>query len=148
MVPKTGPLSNAVICNPANGFNTQQYHFLNTSFDGLVPDPTSGTGNFTCAQIDGSTILSFSRGINNGNAADAQILTYSPTNVMWAIGKGNVYNATHPNMDSVAVNLLSVPVYANSATLTSGLTLNWNVSGSRFDFQAVLMQLAWYVCVD
>ena len=142
MVPKTGPLSNAVICNPANGFNTQQYHFLNTSFDGLVPDPTSGTGNFTCAQINGVTVMTFSRGINNGNPADAQISTVLPTSVMWAIGNGNVYNATHPSMDSVAVNLAG-PVYANSVTLTSGLTLNWNVVGSRLDFQAVLTSIAW-----
>ena len=105
MVPESDPLSNAVICSPGAGFETQQYHFLNTSFEGLVPDPTPGTGNFSCSQVDGITIMTFSRGVDNGNPADAQISKLFATNVMWAIGQVNVFGSLHPHMDSLPVHL-------------------------------------------
>jgi len=43
------------------------------------------------------------------------------------------------------VQLLPTVTYAYSATLAPGLVLNWNVVGSRLDFQAVYSGVAWYV---
>ena len=54
------------------------------------------------------------------------------------------YNPTHPAMDSVAVTLVP-PTYANTVSLTTGLTLNWNIVGDRLDFQAVYSGIAWCV---
>ena len=45
-------------------------------------------------------------------------------------------------MDSVSVTLLP-STFANTVSLTTGLTLNWNVVGSRLDFQAVYLGTAW-----
>ena len=45
-------------------------------------------------------------------------------------------------MSSVPVTLVA-PTYANTVSLTTGLTLNWNVVGSRLDFQAVYLGTAW-----
>ncbi len=55
------------------------------------------------------------------------------------------YNPTHPAMGSTPVQLLPTVTYAYSATLAPGLVLNWNVVGSRLDFQAVYSGVAWYV---
>ena len=52
------------------------------------------------------------------------------------------YNPTHPAMGSVAVALVPV-TYAYNATLAPGFVLNWNVVGSRLDFQAVYSGVAW-----
>ena len=52
------------------------------------------------------------------------------------------FNPTKPNMDSVSVTLLP-STFANTVSLTTGLTLNWNVVGSRLDFQAVYLGTAW-----
>jgi len=46
-------------------------------------------------------------------------------------------------MDSVPVSFFGSVVYANTATLTAGLTLSWNVVGSRLDLQAVYTGMAW-----
>ena len=54
------------------------------------------------------------------------------------------YNPTHPAMDSIAVTLVP-PTYANTVSLTTGLTLNWNIVGDRLDFQAVYSGVAWCV---
>ena len=74
-----------------------------------------------------------------------QVSTYALTSVMWAIGASNTFGSEYPTtMKARLVNLLSVPVFANTFQLADSLTLNWNVVGSRLDFQAVLQQLAWY----
>ena len=52
------------------------------------------------------------------------------------------YNPTHPAMDSVEVTLVP-PAYTNTVSLTTGLTLNWNIVGDRLDFQAVYTGVAW-----
>jgi hypothetical protein len=82
-------LSNAVICNPANGTFVQQYRFMNASFAGIVADVTTGTTDMICWQANGLTGMSWSRWVNNGNPTDAQVSATGPTNVMWAIGKSN-----------------------------------------------------------
>ena len=55
------------------------------------------------------------------------------------------YNPTSPGMGSTPVVLIPA-VYANTVTLTAGLTLSWNVVGSRLDLQAVYTGIAWWVC--
>ena len=52
------------------------------------------------------------------------------------------YNPTHPAMDSVQVTLFPSS-YTNTVSLTTGLTLNWNIVGDRLDFQAVYLGTAW-----
>ena len=52
---------------------TQQYDFVNASYAGIVPHATSGTGNFSCSQSNGVTVMTWSRGISNGDATDAQV---------------------------------------------------------------------------
>jgi hypothetical protein len=54
------------------------------------------------------------------------------------------YNPTHPAMDSVQVTLFPSS-YTNTVSLTTGLTLNWNIVGDRLDFQAVYSGVAWCV---
>ena len=73
MAGPTNAKSNAVICSPGAGFMTQQYDFVNASYAGIVPHATSGTGNFSCSQSNGVTVMTWSRGINNGDATDAQV---------------------------------------------------------------------------
>jgi hypothetical protein len=137
-------ISNAVICSPANN-TIGQFQFVNASFAGIVPDNTAGTTNMSWSQANGQTIMTWSRNVNNGNPSDAQVSTTGLTWVMWAIGKSNDYNPTHPAMSSVGVPLVPV-VYANTVTLTSGLVLNWNlVGGSRLDLQAVYSGSLWCV---
>ena len=46
MVGPASARSNAVICNPANNFTTQQYVFENASFVGIVPQPSTGETGF------------------------------------------------------------------------------------------------------
>ena len=138
------PYSNAVLCSPGGGVLMQQYHFLSPSFAGIVPDPTPGTSGLACSQNNGQTVMQWTRGVNNGNPADAQVVTNGTTNIIFAVGRGSVFNATFPDMDGLAVTLVPT-VYANSASLTPGLTLNWNVNGDSIDFQAVFEGSAWCV---
>ena len=53
------------------------------------------------------------------------------------------YNPIHPAMGAVPVQLVPAVSYAYNATLTPGFVLNWNVVGSRLDFQAVYSGVAW-----
>jgi hypothetical protein len=53
------------------------------------------------------------------------------------------FNSMTPAMASVQVVLVPPVGYANNATLAPGLVLNWNVVGSRLDFQAVYSGVAW-----
>ena len=145
MVGPAGSTSNAVICSPGADFSVQQYDITGASFAGIVPHPTSGTGNFSCLQKNGVTVMTWSRGVNNGDPNDAQVSTYALTNVIWAIGSSNVFNSTKPNMGNTPVNLMAVPVYKYSVPLTSGLTLNWNVNGNSLQFQAILADTKWCV---
>ena len=63
--------------------------------------------------------------------------------MIWAIGKNNVFSASSdPHMDSTNV-ALSGQSYAHTATLTSGLTLNWNVVGDALQLQAVYSGVDW-----
>ncbi len=142
MVGPASAQSNAVICSPANQ-TIRQYVIQAASFAGIVPQNTSGTTGFSLSQANGFTVMTWTRGANNGAASDAQIATWAPTNVIWAIGKTNVFSDDGASMDSMAVNLAGAPSYVNSVTLTSGLVLSWNVSGSTFQFQAVLNQSVW-----
>ncbi len=66
--------------------------------------------------------------------------------VLWLVARGVCdadYNPTHPAMGSTPVQLLPTVTYAYSAALAPGLVLNWNVVGSRLDFQAVYSGVAW-----
>jgi len=60
------------------------------------------------------------------------------------VGRGPTFNASFPDMDGTAVALVP-PVFAYNATLAPGLLLQWNVVGSRLDFQAVYSGVAWCV---
>ena len=145
MVGPAGSTSNAVICSPGADFSVQQYDITGASFAGIVPHPTSGTGNFSCLQKNGVTVMTWSRGVNNGDPNDAQVSTYALTNVIWAIGSSNVFNSTEPNMGNTAVNLMAVTVYGNSIGIADGFTLNWNVYPDHLDMQAVLLLNRWCV---
>ena len=135
--------SNAVICNPGGNFSVQQYNINGFTYDSIVAHPTSGTTNMSCIQKDGSTIMTWYRGVNNGDPFDAQVSTYALTPVIWAVGTSNTFDSTQPHMGSTLVNLMAVTVYGNNVALTDGLALNWNVLGGKVDFQAVLDRPAW-----
>jgi hypothetical protein len=142
MVGPASAQSNAVICSPANQ-TIGQYVIQAASFAGIVPQSTSGTTGFSLAQANGFTVMTWTRGANNGAASDAQIQATGPTNVIWAIGKTNVFSDDGAAMGSTAVALPYTVPYANSVTLTPGLVLKWNVAGSTYQFQAVLNQSVW-----
>ena len=137
--------SNAVICNPSAGNAVYQYVIVDPSYSGIQRQDSTGTTNLTCTQAGGNTVMTWSRFVENGATNDAQVSTYSLTNVIWAIGSSNVFNATSPNMGNTPVNLMAVPVYKYSVPLTSGLTLNWNVNGNSLQFQAILADTKWCV---
>jgi hypothetical protein len=145
--------ANVVICSPgspANGAIHQigQYDIVNMSYAGIVWSPSSNAGNYSVVQAGNVTVMRWYRGVNNGNANDAQVTVGGVTNVIWAIGAVNAFAATPvPNMGNTPVSLLP-EVYANTQVLTSGLVLNWIFDGSLFTFQAVLSQLAWCVAVS
>jgi hypothetical protein len=81
-------LSNAVICFLLDG-TVAQFHFMNASYEGIVPDSTVGTTGMSFTQISGQTVMTWSRTVDNGNPNDAQVSVTGPTDVIWAIGKSN-----------------------------------------------------------
>ena len=132
--------SNAVICSPGNGSAVAQYDILSASYAGIVPDPTPNTTNLQCFQGDGVTVMSWSRGINNGNAADAQVSTVGTTNVIWAVGKGNTFDSTSPLMGNLSVQLTGC-----FAQLSDELSVSWMPSGDVVTFIVMYSGTGWYV---
>jgi hypothetical protein len=140
----TTAVSNAVICSPGDG-TIGQYQLLNTSFTGIVPENAPGVTSLSFLQANGQTIMTWSRNVNNGNPNDQQISLTGPTWVIWAVGTSNTFSNVYPStsMSSAAVSFVPAPAYQYTSTLTTGLVLNWNVVGSRLDFQAVYNGTAW-----
>lgn len=135
--------SNAVICSPSNN-SVAQYDILGTTFSSIVPNPTSGTTGLSVLQSGNVTVMTWSRGVNNGDASDAQVVVGGLTNVIWAVGSGNTFTGDpHPAMGSTGVLLVNGSSWSNSALLNAGLTLYWNLVGSTFTFQAVYTGTAW-----
>ena len=143
MVGPAGSTSNAVICSPGANFLVQQYDITDPSFAGIVPHPTSGTTALACSQVDGVTIMTWSRGVDNGDPNDAQIVNPGSTDVIWAVGKSNTFDSTSPAMGADSVMLIP---FGNTVELAPGLVLNWNVNGQAIDFQAAYSGNAWCVC--
>ena len=135
--------ANAIICDPSKG-TVNQYNITAASFAGMVPHATSGTTNMKVVQSDGQTVMTWTRGFDNGDPKDAQISASGPTHVIFAVATTNVFGPSPvPHMGEKSVNLAGTPTYDNTVSLMSGLTLNWNVKGSELEFQAVLSSLAW-----
>ncbi len=134
--------SNAVICNPGGNFSVQQYNINGITYDSIVAHPTSGTTNMSCSQIAGVTVMTWTRGVNNGDPLDAQVVNPGTTFVIWAVGASNTFDSTQPHMGSTSVALMA---FANSVTLNEDplLVLNWNARGDTVDFQAVLTGTSW-----
>ena len=101
--------SNAVLCSPGTGVNAiAQYTLSSYDYSGIVTDSTSGITNMSFTQTGSQTIMKWTRGINNGNSSQAQIVNGGVTNVIWAIGDTNTFGHTSfPNyMDSTNVTLV------------------------------------------
>ncbi len=132
--------SNAVICNPSNG-TAAQFDLLGHTPSAFTPHDTAGTRGAQVSQANGFTIMTWTRDVFNGDPLDAQIATWGPTNVIWAIGASN--DLAHVlTMNSTMVDL-AAPSFDNSVVLVPGLGLSWNIVGSTYTFQAVLNQVSW-----
>ena len=121
------------------------YKIVGASYAGLVVSSAPGVTNVTCYQTASTTVMTWSSMLYDGVTTDAQISLSGSTNVIWAVGKENALTpASMPSMDSTSVNLVGAPTYANTAALTAGLVLNWNViGGSVLELQAVLSSVGW-----
>ena len=159
--------ANVVICDMSKPVNpVNQYSILGYLSSQIVANPSSGTTDMAAYQTDSQTVMIWSREANNGNSVDSQISLTGVSHVVWAYGAGNTYSGNPlPAMSATVVDFSGVASpspspsvspsyiapsaqpfsvsYANSAVLTPGLTLWWNRAGDRFDFKAVLDQLAW-----
>ena len=101
-------IATAVIAKPDDlHVPIQQYAI--TGYDGahINPHPTKGTTNLHFIQANGSTALSFTRSLNDGNASDLIITPGVPFYLTCAVGNANQFNGTDvPNaMNSVLVEI-------------------------------------------
>lgn len=86
--------------------------------------------------------MTWIRGLNNGNASDAQVVV-GVTNVIWAIGKGNSFVAEpHPAMGSTPVRLVDCSIPLGAGMSVTYKTLPHNL----MEFTVTLVgTCGWYV---
>jgi hypothetical protein len=145
MVGPANAKSNAIIFSPTDS-TVAQYDMTAKSFNGITVHNTSGVSNLQGSQSEGVTTLSWTRGVNNGDANDAQISTTGGTWLVYAIGAANAFKeGDFPFMRAAFINLMTTVSYKYTAVLEPGLTLNWNVLGDVLQLQAVLNDTRWYV---
>ena len=135
--------SSIVIGSPGNG-SIGSYVMYNESVQGIVSDPTPGTFGMSVTFAAGTTTMTWSRKIDNGNPNDTQISTSGYTTVVYAVGNEPVfsYASQAPNGPMGAASINLVP--SSSAALTSDLQLYWYLTGDDVYFTAVLKRIAWY----
>jgi hypothetical protein len=140
MVGPANARSNVVICSPGGGTLISQYVII--SPESIQQQVVPGTTHMAVQQTATSTIMTWQRTVDDGNATDAQMSLSGPTNLIWAVGTTNVFGNDGAAMGSTAV-FLGASTGSTTASLTNGLTLSWDVSGSTYTLRAVLNQLAW-----
>ena len=160
--------ANILICDFNNPTvpSVGQYAMTGYTSRDITAHSTSGTTGMLAYQTGSSSVMMWSRGVNNGGAQDAQISLTNATYIVWAVGTSNAYSSMPmPLMGSTVVDLSGVASvtpspspsasavspsaapspqgYTDSAQITTGLMLWWNRVGDVFNFKAELSSLAW-----
>ena len=109
----SGPVNakaNVMICDFSNAINPiGEYNMLGYTGSSIVAHNTAGVSNGTAYQSGGTSVMTWSRMANNGDANDAQISLSGVTMIVWATGLGNKYaSAPLPPMAATAVDLSGV----------------------------------------